>query len=138
MSTITVNDQETATLLAALRSFQKCRDVYTEHFAGVDPLSNEAIDELCLRINVQTDWLGKVVRVNDGPGGARIYGTDSRALHAVLHIKGQLAYLGMVGSDNLSVVPIKALVLATREEMDEYSSDSADWDRKAFVSKIPA
>lgn len=57
-----LSTQETATVLAALRMFQKhmtkfpdARDFLGEHFAEVAPLKPEQIDELCERINTDTD-----------------------------------------------------------------------------------
>lgn len=47
------NESETATVLAALRHWQKTGDVaaFPDHFEGVKPLSDEEINDLCERIN---------------------------------------------------------------------------------------
>lgn len=85
---------------------------------------------------VSSDLLGRIVRVHDNPGGARIYGTARDALHAVLSVDGEYAEVALIGDDNLSRVPVRALVLATPDELTAYAR--AEWDRSSFVRKVPA
>ena len=50
----TFDDRELATVLAALRHFQKRAMVeYPDHFFDVDPLDDSEIDALCERINCE-------------------------------------------------------------------------------------
>jgi hypothetical protein len=53
--TVTMNKRETATVLAALRTFQKEHEGYRNampHFEEVKPLNDEEIDTLCEQINL--------------------------------------------------------------------------------------
>jgi hypothetical protein len=80
--------------------------------------------------------LGRVVRVHDGAGGARIQGTSVLALHAVLAITGDSATVALLGDDNLSEVPVTALMLATPEDLADCACQV--WDRSAPVTKSRA
>lgn len=79
------------------------------------------------------EWIGRVVRIHDGPGGARIHGTSILALHVVLTVSSDSAEVAMIGDNNLSVVPVSALVAATPEEIASYATQ--EWDRRAKVEK---
>jgi hypothetical protein len=47
-----LSKRDLATVLCALRLFQRYGERQcSEHFAGIEPLSNEEIDELCERLN---------------------------------------------------------------------------------------
>lgn len=46
-----LNNREIATIIAALRKFQRNPDPNMEHFEEGAPLSNEEIDDLCQRLN---------------------------------------------------------------------------------------
>lgn len=99
-------------------------------------MKNQDTTENATAVSVGSSaWLGRVVRVHNGPGGAEIYGTCVSALHAVLGIDGDTALVGMVGDNNLSCVPVRALVHATPQEMQAYAE--FEWDRSAFVRKVP-
>ena len=56
-----VNDQELATLLAALRFFQEHAEkidlIESEHFEDVEPPTLEQIDDLCERLNIDSTRL---------------------------------------------------------------------------------
>jgi hypothetical protein len=59
MKTIIVLDyQELSTVLAALRTAQEDRPIFEQmpHFLDVEPLDDEAIDELCEHINCGGDF----------------------------------------------------------------------------------
>lgn len=52
---VKLSKRELATVLAALRTFQKEEEAYRNampHFEDVKPITNEEIDTLCERINV--------------------------------------------------------------------------------------
>jgi len=51
---ISYNRRELATILAALRLFQK-QHPDTEHFEDVEPLNDDEIDSLCERLNSNED-----------------------------------------------------------------------------------
>jgi hypothetical protein len=48
-----LNERELATVLAALRIFQRDPDPTMEHFDEVEPLSADEIDELCEELNTE-------------------------------------------------------------------------------------
>jgi len=68
-----LNERELATVLAALRLFQRIQDALflggMDHFADCEPLPNDDIDDLCERINCgDGDPTGGDWKVVDGEG----------------------------------------------------------------------
>ncbi len=107
-----ITEKELATVLAALRKFQKSPAINAEHFKDVRPLTANQIDELCERLNCS---------IVPAKGQHR---NKRELLKIVIHIEG-----GIVQSVYASVQKANVRVFDTDPEFSEVKKEKRNLKR---------